>query len=94
MATVYILYSSNLNKFYVGSCVDLQVRLNDHRSKRIIDGFTAKADDWELFFLIEELEYKQARKVESHIKRMKSKQYILNLKKYEELTGKLVEKYK
>ena len=93
MAAVYILYSPKLKKYYVGSCLDLKIRLNDHTSKIIADAFTTKANDWELFFSIDGLGYKQARDIESHIKRMKSKNYIMNLKRYSELVEKLIGKY-
>jgi len=94
MAVVYILYSPKLDKFYVGSCLILEERVNQHKSNKFDDGFTAKADDWEVFFSIPDLEYKQARDIESHIKKMKSKKYVLDLKKYKEMSGKLIEKYK
>jgi putative endonuclease len=58
MATVYILYSYKLDKFYIGSCLNLELRLEQHRIKEFSDGFTRKADDWKLFFSIHRLEYK------------------------------------
>jgi putative endonuclease len=72
----------------------LETRLQEHRNKTISNAFTAKTDDWELFFSIQNLEYKQARRMEAHLKNMKSKSYIVNLKKYPELTDKLTDKYK
>ncbi len=50
-------------------------------SKKFIDGYTSKANDWELFFSIDSLSYNQARQIELHIKKMKSKKYIYDLKK-------------
>ena len=47
----------------------------------------------ELFFYEDDLEYKQARNIETHIKRMKSRVYIVNLKKYPEIIVKLKIKY-
>ena len=41
-----------------------------------------------------DLEYDEARNIEAHIKKMKSKTYIENLKKYSDLREKLLEKYK
>ena len=93
MAAVYILYSSKLDRFYVGSCLNLEVRLNEHKSKIYEDAFTATADDWRLFFSINDLNYKQARAIESHIKGMKSRKYIENLKKYNEMIGKLIARF-
>ena len=93
MATVYILYSTSVNSYYTGSCVDLGVRMQQHIHKTYSDSYTKKASDWELYFYIENLEYRQAREIESHIKSMKSRKYIENLKKYPEMVFKLVEKY-
>lgn len=93
MATVYILYSVQLNKYYVGSCLNISERLLEHTSKKYKDSFTAKANDWILFYSIPNLEYNQARLIETHIKRMKSKQYIENLKKYSDISKKLVQVY-
>ena len=94
MSTVYILYSPKLDRFYTGSCLNLEIRLEEHRSKKFIDGLTSKANDWELFFSIDSLSYKQARKIELHIKKMKSKKYIHDLKKHKEILSKLIDKYK
>ena len=57
-------------------------------------GFTTKADDWELFLFIDNLEYKQALEIEAHIKKMHSKKYINDLKSYPELRDKLIHRYK
>ena len=91
MAHVYILYSENLNKFYIGSCLNLQERLEEHISKKFTNCFTSKDNSWNLFFEMPNLEYKQARSIESHIKNMKSSIYISNLSKYPEI---LKEKYR
>ena len=92
MASVYILYSSTLDHFYVGSCAELSFRLQQHLNKDFIHSFTAKANDWAVFYTIENLSYPQARSIEAHIKKMKSRVYIMNLKKYPEMTEKLVAK--
>jgi len=94
MAAEYILYSGTLNMYYVGSCMDISERLLEHKSKKYVNSFTAKANDWSLFHCITGLEYRQARLIESHIKKMKSRKYIENLKKYEDISRKLVELYK
>jgi len=93
MASVYILYSKTLDRFYVGSCIDLSYRIDLHLNKHFSKSFTAKVNDWLLFWNNDDLEYKQARKIEEHIKRMKSKVYIENLKKYPEIILKLKERY-
>ncbi|WP_405211544.1 GIY-YIG nuclease family protein [Dokdonia sp. Asnod2-E02] len=92
MATVYILYSKSIDRYYIGSCLDLEQRVQEHILNN--KGFTARAQDWKIFFKIENLEYQQARRIEKHIKNMKSKTYLVNLKKYNEITQKLIQKYK
>ncbi len=94
MASVYILFSKKLDRFYTGSCLDLSERLDEHLHGIYADSFTSKAIDWELFLRIDNLTYQQARLIELHIKKMKSKVYIKNLKKYEEIKTRLIELYK
>ena len=69
-------------------------RLIEHKDKKYVDSFTANADDWILYYSIDGLEYQQARKIEKHIKGMKSKKYFENLKTYQEISKKLIEIYK
>lgn len=94
MADVYILYSLKLNKYYIGSCFNFKNRLNEHLCKEYENSFTSKADDWILDFKIEDLDYKQARLIEQHIKKMKSRKFIADLKKYPEIVERLILKYK
>ncbi len=93
MAYVYILHSTSTNYYYTGSCKNLTSRLSEHRTQIYTNSFTARASDWEVFLVIENLEYQQSRKIEKHIKRMKSKTFIENLKKHPELIEKLKRKY-
>ena len=94
MAFVYILYSNKIDNFYTGSCLNLDNRLIEHKEQMFDKGFTHRADDWEVFFVIENLEYQQARKIEKHIKKMKSRVYINNLKKFPEISERLIKTYK
>ena len=93
MASVYILFSKQLSRFYIGSCLEIKLRINQHLEKLYKNSFTAKANDWEVFLTIENLAYRQARNIERHVKNMKSKQYIDNLKKYPEIIEKLKVKF-
>ena len=90
MAVVYILYSPELNKFYTGSCNDIIERIDQHLSEFFPEAFTVSTKDWIIYFHIDGLGYKQARRIELHIKRMKSKKFIESLKKYPELVEKLI----
>jgi putative endonuclease len=93
MAAVYILYSPNLGKFYTGSCKDYLIRIEQHLSEHFPGAFTSTAKDWFIYFVIENWGYTQARKIEAHIKRMKSRKYIEDLKKYPEMTKRLTDRY-
>ncbi len=93
MATIYILYSATADKFYIGSCKVIDERISQHLSKHFGKAYTSQATDWEVYFLIENLTYEQARRIEIHIKRMKSRKYIQNLKNYPELVSKLISRY-
>jgi len=69
MASVYILFSKKLDRFYTGSCKTLDYRIEQHLNKDFNKSFTARAEDWELFFFIDQLHYDQARMIEEHIKK-------------------------
>ncbi len=43
---VYIIYSTKLNRYYVGYSIDLDKRMMDHNSG--ISKYTSKVTDWEL----------------------------------------------
>jgi putative endonuclease len=93
MASVYILYSTKLDNFYIGSCLEFEDRLLKHNKNIFKNSFTSRADDWKTFLTIDNLQFKQARNIEKHIKRMKSSSYIKNLVKYSEIIQKLKVKY-
>ena len=93
MNFVYILYSIALNKYYVGEAVDLQERIKQHNSGFYDSAYTKQVSDWVLYHFIDCNDRVQARKIETHIKKMKSKVYIQNLKKHPEITEKLKNKY-
>ena len=92
MDCVYILHSLHLDRFYVGYSSDLNSRLEYHK-KSASDKFTAKANDWIVFLIIDCVSKEQGLKIEKQIKNMKSKIYIQNLLKYPEMILKLKEKY-
>ncbi len=93
MHYVYILHSEKLDKFYIGETHDVQTRLDRHNTDYYESKWSKKGKPWTLFssFLFKDRGH--AQKVEQHIKRMKSKQYIKNLVKYPEIWEKLYAKY-
>jgi len=95
MPYCYVLYSKTTDRFYIGSTIlNPEERLRRH----LIDyygnnKFTSMVKDWEIFFVIECSTLVQARKIEQHLKRMKSKKYIRNLKNYPEIMVSLLKRY-
>ena len=70
----YILYSKSLNRFYIGSCKGVDLRLKKHLSNH--RGFTGKAKDWRTY-LAEEYETKSiAARRERQLKNWKSSERI------------------
>jgi putative endonuclease len=87
----YIIYSKFINRYYVGYTSDLEERLRLHNTGHFGGrSFTRKTSDWELFLIIPCETIMVAKFVESSIKKMKSRKYIENLKKYPELKEKLL----
>ncbi|MFL9829989.1 GIY-YIG nuclease family protein [Flavobacterium sp. ST-87] len=94
MHFVYIIYSVEKDTFYIGETSDIELRLQWHNSGIFENSYTKIANDWVLFHIIECTDIFQARKIERHIKDMKSKTYISNLKKYPEISEKLLLKHR
>ena len=69
------------------------MRFQEHLNGTYRNAYTKKTADWEVYLEIENLEYRQARAIEKHVKSMKSKKYIQNLRKYPEMIEKLVSRY-
>ncbi len=93
MYTVYIVYSSKIDQFYIGTTEDFSLRLSQHNSGFFKGASTKKASDWQEYYLINVPRKSTALKIEAHIKSMKSRTYIENLKRYPEMTEKLLLRY-
>ena len=79
MYYLYILHSASSDKFYVGQTNDIQRRLDEHNHQQK-NSYTAKYRPWRLVKLFEVGEsLGQARKIENHVKSMKSRKYIERL---------------
>ena len=77
MFYVYILYSKNLDSYYVGVSENIEERLKRHLSNH--KGYTSKSKDWILVYR-EVFDTKtQALHREKQIKNWKSKLMILKL---------------
>ena len=93
MAAVYILYSDHARKYYIGSCQNVPERLSQHLIQYFPKAYTSQAKDWVIYFQIDHLTYSQARKIERHIKRMKSKKFIEDLTRYPAIVERLKRLY-
>ena len=92
---VYILFSPKANLFYTGFTTEtIETRLDRHLNHYYSNKFTSRiADDWVIYLTINCSSIKQALSIEKHIKKMKSKVYIQNLKRYPTIIEKLIQKY-
>ncbi len=80
--------------YYIGATtISTENRLDRHLEKYYDGKFTSKIADWELFLEFRCASMKQALLIESHIKKMKSKKYITDLKKFPSIFEKLKIKY-
>jgi putative endonuclease len=77
MFYTYIIYSKNIDKFYVGSCQDVHERLKDHLNSR--SKYTKITKDWELKYFETFSTRSEAYQREMKIKKMKSRKYIESL---------------
>ena len=94
MPFIYILYSPSCDQFYTGvTNSTIENRLERHLIEYYEGNFTVKASDWEIYFHIECNSMKQALQIEKHIKRMKSRKYYIDLKKFSAISEKLKIKY-
>ncbi len=92
-SSCYILYSKIINKYYVGATQEtVELRLEKHNKHGYgKHRFTAVADDWNIYLIMETVDYSQAIRIERKIKSMKSRTYIENLNRYPELRQKLLD---
>jgi putative endonuclease len=69
-------------------------RLKKHNFHLYGSTYTSKTNDWEIFITLQCETVSQAMKIEKHIKSMKSKIYIENLKKYPDIIQKILKNFK
>ena len=79
MYFVYIIYSTKLDNYYVGTTDDVERRLGEHNSKKYLDSFTCKGIPWELKLSYSCEKSEIAYKLERFIKRMKSRKFIVKI---------------
>ena len=72
--TVYIIYSTRLDRYYIGYSENVNERLLQHNTG--ISDYTAKSDDWELKYTEQYSSRIDAMAREGAIKKKKSRRYI------------------
>ena len=78
MCCVYILYSFQLDKFYVGhTCDEMDERLRKHLSDH--SGYTSKAKDWDVVYTEPYSDKPSAYRRELELKARKSRKLIIEL---------------
>ncbi|WP_423148914.1 GIY-YIG nuclease family protein [Rubrolithibacter danxiaensis] len=90
---VYILYSSSANKYYIGQTENLSERIEQHNNGFFSNSSTKYGIPWILNYVIECSCRKQALAIERHIKKMKSRKYLNDLKIYPEISVRLKKMY-
>ncbi len=90
---VYVLYSKEIDTFYIGQTINIEFRITEHLLHSMEYAYTSRAKDWEVFYLLECNSRHQAILIEKHIKKMKSRDYLINLTKYPTIGERLLEKY-
>ncbi len=71
MHYLYILYSSNVDKFYIGESPDVFVRQNLHNNHHFKNAHAKIADDWEIQLIFKCEQRGDAIYLEKFIKRIK-----------------------
>jgi putative endonuclease len=75
MYNVYILYSKNIDRFYIGYTSDnMSERLRRHNTNH--SGFSGKVGDWEIVYFEEYVFKEEATKREREMKSWKSRKKI------------------
>lgn len=79
---VYILYSTKLNRFYIGHTTNLENRLIEHNSGESL--YTSQGMPWKLVWSTIKENYRQAEDLEFKLKNLSKVRKIKFMNKYEE----------
>ncbi|MDC6387695.1 GIY-YIG nuclease family protein [Maribacter sp. PR1] len=93
MHYVYIIQSFMDKSFYIGKTSNLETRLIFHNNVELNTGVTRRKIPWQYFFTLPVDNALIAGKIENHIKKMKSRQYIKNLVKHPEMGKTLIKRF-
>ena len=77
MFYTYIIFSEHLNKYYVGSTSNIELRIIKHNQNH--KGFTGNKSDWKIVYFEEYITKTDSLKRELQIKKWKSRVMIEKL---------------
>ncbi len=78
MAHFYIIYSSSIDRYYVGhTSEELSERLRKHKSNH--GGYTGKSDNWQIVYTEQYIRKEEAYAREREVKKWKSRKKIEEL---------------
>ncbi|NTV41650.1 MAG: GIY-YIG nuclease family protein [Candidatus Moranbacteria bacterium] len=79
MFFVYAIYNKKNNKFYIGQCEDLNVRLELHNNKTFKNSYTSRFDgSWEFIYTEHANSRNDALKREKQLKSFRGREFIKN----------------
>ncbi|MFY0593865.1 GIY-YIG nuclease family protein [Roseivirga sp.] len=93
MHFVYIIYSINIDRFYIGETEDLDTRLDQHNSSFFKGSFTSQASDWSFYLTLQCMDRSHARRVEAFIKKQKSTAFIKRLSDNENMQKDITDRH-
>ncbi len=76
MHFLYILYSQNIDRYYIGESINPENRLQQHNTHHFKSNYTKAANDWKIVLTYTCQNKQDALYLEKFIKRMKSKKFI------------------
>jgi putative endonuclease len=90
---VYIIKSQKTDHYYVGETPNVDARIDFHNDSQKNTNSTKRGIPWELYWKLQVEDRAIAKKIEGHIKRLKSRKYIEDIRKYKDVSEKLIVKY-
>lgn len=78
MYTVYVLYSKNCNKIYIGQTADIERRLFEHNNG-LLSYYTKRYIPWQIIYTEDYPARNEALKREKQLKSQKGREFIWNL---------------
>ena len=93
MHFLYIIYSEKADRYYIGECVNVEERLEEHRNHKYVGAYTTRAKDWILKLSVECRDRIHARKLEDYLKKKKSRRYLEYFMESCEIQKKVIEMF-